>query len=244
MRAEVGARKHASTAAAGGGGNDGYVLQADCLPVQTIINNPPAPRMARPQTTGDGRSRYCYAKIVRGDSNAHEMFHTYFWTADGQPIPLETVLGFRNFQAEPFVEVEEIFVSKAVRSLQLKLRECIVYPPTERPNTRSSVCFPERICSVASSMAALEPSPAATVSEPAFTHPPYAHGGCVPTTIVPIPEGVEEAAEPKVEVEEEEEEEEQVPAKRPRIDTQVAEDKTNGNSNDSGEEEEDEEEDK
>ena len=76
------------------------------------------------------------------------MFHSYFWTPTGQPLSLETVQNFRNFQAEPFVEVEDVFVSKAVRALQVKLRECIVYPPMERPSTRSSVCFPERVCSV------------------------------------------------------------------------------------------------
>lgn len=52
-----------------------------------------------------------------------------------------------NFQVQPFVEVEDVFVSKAVRSLQLKLRECLVIPPVERMQHRFSVCFPERVCS-------------------------------------------------------------------------------------------------
>lgn len=101
-------------------------------------------------STGEGersRSRYCYAKLVAPDQNVHEMFHTYFWTPDGRSLPLNQVLGYRNFQVVPFVEVEDVFVSKAVRSMQLKLRECIVYPPNEQPNMRFSVCFPDRVCS-------------------------------------------------------------------------------------------------
>ena len=47
----------------------------------------------------------------------------------------------------PFVEVEDIFVNKALRSVQLKLRECIVYPPAERLSIRHSVCFPNKVCS-------------------------------------------------------------------------------------------------
>ena len=54
---------------------------------------------------------------------------------------------------QPYVEVEDIFVSKAVRSLQLKLRECLVGPPVERLQHRYSVCFPDRICSAAAAAA-------------------------------------------------------------------------------------------
>ena len=49
---------------------------------------------------------------------------------------------------QPYVEVEDIFVSKAVRSLQLKLRECLVIPPVERMQQRYSVCFPDRMCTM------------------------------------------------------------------------------------------------
>ena len=79
-----------------------------------------------------------------------------------------------HFQVVPFVEVEDVFVSKALHagayyeiriwccSMQLKLREwslryvsrvylsvCrgIVFPPAERLMVRSSVCFPDRVCS-------------------------------------------------------------------------------------------------
>lgn len=107
------------------------------------------------------RSRYCYAKLVPPENNVHEMFHTYFWTPEGKSIPLAAVLGFRNFQAVPFVEVEDVFVSKAVRSMQLKLRECIVYPPAEQPSMRFSVCFPDRVCSRSSTEPADETTPKA-----------------------------------------------------------------------------------
>lgn len=33
-----------------------------------------------------------------------------------------------------------------MHSLQMKLRECIVIPPPERPSLRFSVAFPERVC--------------------------------------------------------------------------------------------------
>ena len=92
-------------------------------------------------------ARYCYVKLVAPDPAVSEKYHTFFWTMDGRPLKFDTVLGFRNFQAQPFVEVEDIFVSKAVRSIQLKLRECLVIPPAERMQQRYSVCFPDRVCS-------------------------------------------------------------------------------------------------
>ena len=99
-------------------------------------------------------ARYCYVKLVSPDPAISEKYHTYFWTMAGQPLNFNTVLGYRNFQVQPFVEVEDIFVSKAVRSLQLKLRECLVIPPVERMQHRYSVCFPDRICSAASAQEA------------------------------------------------------------------------------------------
>ena len=60
------------------------------------------------------------------------VFHTFFWTPDGAPLPFERLQHFQHYQVEPFVELEDIFINKAVRTLQLKLRECIVYPPAER----------------------------------------------------------------------------------------------------------------
>ena len=71
-------------------------------------------------------------------SNAPEMFHTFFWTPsrggatahrtdrDGTSIPHDVVMRYQNFHVVPYVEIEDIFVNKAVRSVQLKLRECIV----------------------------------------------------------------------------------------------------------------------
>ena len=92
-------------------------------------------------------ARYCNAKIVPPtEKRVNDLFHTYFWTPNGQSIPLDVVTGYRNFRIKPFVEVEDVFVSKAVRSIQLKLRECIVIPPLDRAPTRFSVCFPDRLC--------------------------------------------------------------------------------------------------
>lgn len=102
------------------------------------------------QRSGEDRpspARYCYVKLVAPDPAVSEKYHTFFWTVDGRALKFDTVLGFRNFQAQPFVEVEDIFVSKAVRSIQLKLRECLVVPPAERMQQRYSVCFPDRVCS-------------------------------------------------------------------------------------------------
>lgn len=99
--------------------------------------------------TGSGarpRARYCYVKLVSPHGNAPEIFHSYFYTPAGKPIPFNTVVAWQNFHAEPFVEVEEVFVSKAVKCLQMKLRECIVTPPMERAQRRFSVAFPEVVC--------------------------------------------------------------------------------------------------
>ena len=79
-------------------------------------------------------------------------------------MPFDTVKQWQHFHIEPFVELEDIFINKAVRTLQLKLRECIVYPPAERLSTRRSVCFPERVCS--SSAAPEEAATAAPAPAP------------------------------------------------------------------------------
>lgn len=91
-------------------------------------------------------SRYCYVKVVPNEGHIPEVFRTYFWTPDGKPIPHSTVLQWKNFQAIPVVEVEDIFVNKAMRSIQLKLRECIITPPLERMTRRPSVLFPAQLC--------------------------------------------------------------------------------------------------
>lgn len=103
--------------------------------------------IARPATIGnDGQTRrYCYPKVVLPGPNVPESFHTWFWTPNGEPIPLTTLHKYQNFFIVPFVEVDEVFVNKGIRSIQLRMRECIVYPPTERSLTRTSVCFPGRI---------------------------------------------------------------------------------------------------
>lgn len=98
------------------------------------------------EETKGGRSRFCYVKLVTPDSPIPECFHTYFWLANGNPLALDAVQNMRNFQVVPYVEVSDVFVNKAVRSIQLYLRECIVIPPPERLNVRYSVCFPGKVC--------------------------------------------------------------------------------------------------
>ena len=120
----------------GGAGRDGGGYGGSTASGQTASSAAPASLA----------SRYCYVKLVPPDPAVNEIYHTYFWTLDGRRIPFEAVVAFRNFHVQPFVEMEDIFVSKAVRSLQLKLRECIVIPPAERMQSRFSVCFPERVC--------------------------------------------------------------------------------------------------
>lgn len=107
--------------------------------------------MGRNNNNGEERmrSRYCYVKLVAPEPHIPEVFHSYFWTPDGKSIPLKTIIEWRNFTATPYVEVEDVFVNKAMRSVQLKLRECVIIPPTERPSMRFSVCFPDRVCSTA-----------------------------------------------------------------------------------------------
>ena len=53
--------------------------------------------------------------------------------------------------------MEDVFVSKAVRSIQLKLRECLVIPPAERIQQRFSVCFPDRMCTLETPEESVEP---------------------------------------------------------------------------------------
>lgn len=117
--------------------------------------------VARPAAPGsDGVvRRYLYTKVVLPSSNAPEMFHTFFWTPTGERLSFDAVSRFQNFQVVPVVEIEDIFVNKAVRSLQLKLRECIVYPPAERATVRRSLLFPDQVCS-SSAVTCPEPVPA------------------------------------------------------------------------------------
>jgi hypothetical protein len=65
----------------------------------------------------------------------------------------------------PYVELEDIFVNKAVRSLQLKLRECLVIPPAERPTQRFSVIFPNQVCT-RDTVAAQDPEEASAAAPP------------------------------------------------------------------------------
>lgn len=92
------------------------------------------------------RCRYCYVKMVPPSPNVNDMFLTYLWTPDGRPMGFDVVRRMQNFRVVPFVELEDVFVSKALRSLQMKLRECIVIPPPERPSHRLSAAFPHRVC--------------------------------------------------------------------------------------------------
>lgn len=104
-----------------------------------------------------GGVRYCNAKVVvaavgKGKGAAPA---TKFLTPNGGTVPLERVREWRNFRVAPYVDVDEIFVSGGRRSLQLKLRECVVYPPsaTAPPpvaTRRPSVAFPDRMCGAAS----------------------------------------------------------------------------------------------
>ena len=84
-------------------------------------------------------------------------------------MPLERIRQWRNFEVVPYVELEDVFVNKAVRSLQMKLRECLVIPPTERPTQRFSVIFPTQVCNRESLLhdpaAADPPAPAAAVDD-------------------------------------------------------------------------------
>lgn len=92
------------------------------------------------------RGRYCYVKIVPPSPTVSELFLTYWWAPNGTPMSLDTVRRMQNFRVVPFVEMEDVYCNKALRSLQMKLRECIVIPPTERPTQRFSAAFPQRVC--------------------------------------------------------------------------------------------------
>jgi hypothetical protein len=151
-----------------------------CLQIRSKVF-PNARPEADPQSLADsmdlfisrqsrGSTRYCNVKIVpQTETKINQIFHTYFWTQDGKSLPLDVVLGLRNFRVVPFVEVEDVFVSKAVRSIQLKLRECIVIPAAERPSTRFSVCFPDRECTVEATMIPAEEVPLRLVGPTADT---------------------------------------------------------------------------
>ena len=135
------------------------------------------------------RTRYCYAKLV-APRTAPEIFQTYFYLPNGTEVPFETVLGWKNFKAEPYVEIEDVFVSKAVRSLQLKLRECIVTPAPERAQTRFSVAFPDRVCRQIDEAAAAAEGEAAA----AVVHSLLPPAAAAPVAALPQPDEEERAA--------------------------------------------------
>lgn len=138
-------------------------------------------------TTGSGdagfsrpRTRYCYAKLV-APRTAPEIFQTYFYLPNGTEVPFETVLAWKNFKAEPYVEIEDVFVSKAVRSLQLKLRECVVTPAPERAQTRFSVAFPDRVCRQIDEAAAASDGDTTVVANAPAAPPPLTVAPCSPS---------------------------------------------------------------
>lgn len=130
--------------------SDQQQLSADIMDLHIVRPIVDVPQSSSSKRSRDGEermnSRYCYVKVVPNENHIPEVFRTYFWTPDGKSIPHSTVMGWRNFQAIPVVEVEDIFVNKAMRSIQLKLRECIITPPMERMTRRPSVLFPTQFC--------------------------------------------------------------------------------------------------
>jgi hypothetical protein len=126
--------------------------------VSKPVSDSPPPSVTHGNKRGGGgavvhavdrpRCRYCYVKVVGPSPTVNEMFLTYLWTPDGRPLSLDNVRRMQNFHVVPFVEFEDIFCNKAMRSLQMKLRECIVYPPAERATHRFSAAFPERRCTL------------------------------------------------------------------------------------------------
>lgn len=156
---------------------DQQLLSADIMDlhiVRPVVDAPSAssasssPGHKRPRD-GEERmnSRYCYVKVVPHEKHIPEVFYTYFWTPDGKPIPQSTVMKWRNYQAIPIVEVEDVFVNKAMRSIQLKLRECIITPPLERMTRRPSVLFPTQLCD---SDAVVEEDPSNETEPPPSKH--------------------------------------------------------------------------
>ena len=92
----------------------------------------------------EGRARYCYPKLVPPTTSTPTVYHTVFFKPDSSIISFDEVVAWnRGFTIEPCIEMEELFVSKTVKSLQLRVRECIVYPPETQGYTRYSVVFPD-----------------------------------------------------------------------------------------------------
>lgn len=92
----------------------------------------------------DQKTRYVYTKLVPPAGNVPVCYHTVFWSPEGKRVPFNQVLEAGGaLTIEPLVEIEELFASKSVRSLQLRTRECIVHLRENKVNTRQSLCFPE-----------------------------------------------------------------------------------------------------
>jgi hypothetical protein len=121
--------------------------------------------IVRPPSGASG-ARYCNVKVVAPAANVPEMFQTFWWTPDGRPLTLERVRAWSNFRITPFVEIEDVFVNRAVRSIQLKLRECIVTPPAERVTVRTSLAFADRVCGGAADADGADEPPAKRARAP------------------------------------------------------------------------------
>lgn len=105
--------------------------------------------ICRPLEDGQ-KTRYCYPKLVAPDARTPSVFHTFFFSPNGAQIAFADVLAWeRPFHCEPFVEIEELFASKSVQSLQLRVRECVAYPPDTQASVRYSLSFPDVICDAA-----------------------------------------------------------------------------------------------
>jgi hypothetical protein len=141
-----------------------------CSDLGTLLPPPaPAPEglvvIVRPPTGADG-ARYCSAKVVTAASGAPVAMQTKWFGPNGAPVPFATVRGWQNFRVVPYVETEEIYVGNGRCALQLKLRECTVFPPSETPRApppslpgatgRPSVAFPGQRCDRATIAAAAD----------------------------------------------------------------------------------------
>lgn len=112
---------------------------------------------------GGGRARFGFFRILEQATGGSPP--TQWYTPQNERIPFSVVRTWRCFRAVPFVEVLGVMVkSDRSAALQLRLRDCIVYPPTEAgsPQTthgipslpaisagRPSAAFPSQRCAAA-----------------------------------------------------------------------------------------------
>jgi hypothetical protein len=95
-----------------------------------------------PGRTKQSNTMWAWPRVVTAG-----WYRTAFFSPSGQPIPLTVAKQWSGRIQTPKLVlcVDSIFASRICKSLRLRVAEAILIPPTDRPQSRISLLFPETV---------------------------------------------------------------------------------------------------